>query len=684
MSRPLPRTQIVMLAAVIVLAAGSRLWQLGQVPPGLTHDEADHGLDTAGVLDGRRPIYFTVGYGREPLYDYVHALTMLLVGRNWLAGRVTAALFGLGLVGLTWAWARRAGGSTGAALAAAGLMAVDFWPVSVSRQALRSITLPVLFVAAAYCLWRALPLEDEATGRGRRVWYALAGVCLGLMFYTYLAARVMWAVFPAFYVYLAIWHRSIWRRAWVWLLATLVIAAVVAAPLLGYLLTHPEAGSRVRDLSAALDALRAGDPSLLLRNISQAPLLFTFYGDDFHAYNIEGKPLLSAGVGALFYVGVGLALARLRRPERAFGLLMVGAGMVPVAVTGLSAANTRTVGMLPAVYFLAGLAADEAATWAARQVGGRGRMAIWVAFGLLVVGTAVATYHAYFVVWANLRETRVAYHTTLVETVRALDGAVDAPPDVALSSIAPGRFHDPAVVQMRLRRSDLRLRWFDARASLVFPAAEMSWLIFPEIAGPDVAFAPLIGAHAAMLRRIELRPDDFNRTVEIYAWNGPVALSDALAGARAEAATSPSDGYVAPGERRALRLPARVGEPLSLLAYDLSAGEIEAGSTLEVVSYWRVEATTEEEMVLFTHVVGPDGQIVGQQDALDVPSWAWRAGDAFAQLHRFAIAPDAPPGTYLIEVGAYDKEGLPRLPVMVDGEVAGTRVILGDVEVSVR
>jgi hypothetical protein len=234
---------------------------------------------------------------------------------------------------------------------------------------------------------------------------------------------------------------------------------------------------------------------------------------------------------------------------------------------------------------------------------------------------------------------------------------------------------------MTLQRDDLRPRWFDARSSLVFPATGISWLIFPEIAGPDATFVPLIEAHATMLEQIELRPTDFNRTVEIHAWDGPSALSDALARAQIEAATHPSEGYVAPGERLASQLPVHVGEPLSLLTYDLSGGQVEADGALEVVSYWRVEAETDTEVILFTHVLGPNGQVVGQQDALDVPSWTWRPGDAFAQLHRVAIAPDAPPGVYLVEVGAYTKEGLSRLPVMVDGEVAGTRVILGDVEV---
>jgi hypothetical protein len=74
---------------LLILLAGAllRIALLTEVPPGLTHDEADHGLDAWGVINGVRPLYFTVGYGREPLYDYSTAgLMAFLTLRSWPAG----------------------------------------------------------------------------------------------------------------------------------------------------------------------------------------------------------------------------------------------------------------------------------------------------------------------------------------------------------------------------------------------------------------------------------------------------------------------------------------------------------------------------------------------------------------------------------------------------------------------
>src|SRR5512137_1474824 len=94
--RPLPqRVEWLLLAAVLLVAAFTRLYRLDAIPPGWTHDEAGHGHDATAIAQGARPIYETVGYGREPLYDYVVAGLMTLTGSAASALRLTSALCGL-------------------------------------------------------------------------------------------------------------------------------------------------------------------------------------------------------------------------------------------------------------------------------------------------------------------------------------------------------------------------------------------------------------------------------------------------------------------------------------------------------------------------------------------------------------------------------------------------------------
>ncbi|MBC8492791.1 MAG: hypothetical protein H8D43_03315, partial [Chloroflexi bacterium] len=82
------------LLLVIAIAAALRFWALGNTPPGLYHDEAFNGLDALGVLEGERPIFFEANNGREPLFVYLVALSVAVLGRSPGAIRIVAALLG--------------------------------------------------------------------------------------------------------------------------------------------------------------------------------------------------------------------------------------------------------------------------------------------------------------------------------------------------------------------------------------------------------------------------------------------------------------------------------------------------------------------------------------------------------------------------------------------------------------
>ncbi len=67
---PQVRTQLWWASVVLLLllAFGARAWRSGKVPPGLTHDEASNGHDSAAILR-RSSDLFPGGRGR-PLYNW--------------------------------------------------------------------------------------------------------------------------------------------------------------------------------------------------------------------------------------------------------------------------------------------------------------------------------------------------------------------------------------------------------------------------------------------------------------------------------------------------------------------------------------------------------------------------------------------------------------------------------------
>jgi hypothetical protein len=319
----------------------------------------------------------------------------------------------------------------------------------------------------------------------------------------------------------------------------------------------------------------------------------------------------------------------------------------------------------------------------------------------------------------------VAYHTTLFEVARELDRAADLPADVAISSIYPNRFHDPYAMQLTLKRKNMPLRWFTGsfvdmtgapHASLVFPlpagdaaacgtvsagqiecssgmthtqsifTSTMSvtpagpqpdleptlsnfntTLVFQAVAPIDPAFADLFQRHSEKVRSVELRPSDFNSHFDVYHFDAAAALTDALKTAVVPSATLNFGGVV------------------DLIGSEIRTPQVQPGQGVEVITYWRINTLTDQEATLFTHLLSGDSArpVLAQQDSLDVPSYYWLPGDAFAQVHRFIIPADAQPGTYPLEVGFYTSADQKRWPVSdSSGNSVGDHVIIGSVTVA--
>jgi hypothetical protein len=78
------------------------------------------------------------------------------------------------------------------------------------------------------------------------------------------------------------------------------------------------------------------------------------------------------------------------------------------------------------------------------------------------------------------------------------------------------------------------------------------------------------------------------------------------------------------------------------------------------------------DAVLFTHLLGLQGQILAQRDSLDAPSWAWQPGDVVVQIHPLVIPPETTPGAYQAVVGLYDRTSQMRLAVTAPAEAIGS------------
>jgi 4-amino-4-deoxy-L-arabinose transferase-like glycosyltransferase len=570
------RWEIMALAAILLVAAWFRLHKLSAVPPGLTHDEANNAHDAAGVLAGVRPIYFSTGYGHEPLYTYLVALISSPTHVSDLTLRLTTALCGLGVIAGSYFLARRAFNSAVALATAAGL-AISFWSVFTHRQGVRPITLPLLFGPAILFLWRGLSNE------GRLRDWALAGLLAGGTFYTYLASRAMLPALVAFAIYLVLLYPAKQHRPWRGLLLMLFIAVAVASPLALHLATHPEQEARLGQLDEPLNQARQGNLRPLLQNLTDGLKVFSFAGDTHWRYNLPGRPLFDPLTSAFLYLGLGLALWRWRQPAYALLLLWLAVGLFPGLITGAMNSSQRTMGAQPAVYLTLALGIVEAARW----LWARGRLERWVAIigvaGLMGFN-AWLTYTDYFVAWAAEPDVREVYHTNLREIARYLDEQPEGG-RVAISTQYPLAYHDPYILEATLRREDIAARWFDGRGALVIPAggAEARY-IFPAAADLHPALRQIFIDGLEPVTVQHLRADDINNSFAVYLLSPASRLGRRWGWMQRNPVFWSPEVEFTPGDpdplRQPLSWPVDVGHKVAFLGYELDRVEVAPGETL--------------------------------------------------------------------------------------------------------
>ena len=700
------------LAAILLLAFALRVWQLTSIPPGLTHDEANHGREAIGILDGVLRYFFPLNYGSEPLYSYTVALSMAALGRGLFALRLVNVVFGLAAVAITAAWAAPRLGRP-AALLGAALLAVSFWPLASSREALRAGMLPFFMGLAVWAFWRILEAAPGRANGGRAgairaVWpYVLAfGLALAATLHIYLAARVAWLLFPLFLGYLALAHRAGFRRAWPPALAGLLLGGLLSAPLFLYLRAHPEMQTRLDMLDGPLQAIAAGQWRPVLANVANALLAFVWpgRGDAFLAYNIPGRPVFDVVSAVLFIVGLGVCLWRWRRPTYAFLLLWFAAGILPSLITGPTANTTRNLAALPAVFLIPAIGfvalmgktrIDQEAAHAKARREQRtpsreerrtqrrtshpyGRPSslrlspfaplrevfslvtrhwslvaalLWLGFAAVVSG------RDYFGRWANMPAVRGAYQSTLAAALEHVAAAYPDAEPVVFASVYPGAAHDPSIAfvlaadRPALSRT---ARWADTRWALVLPPGA-ALAVAPASTSPH----PALAAWLAALETVEMRPDDLDPRFTVYRLDGNRAAADLAAWAVA---------------------PVDFGGAVELVAAHWLAEGVRPGETAELLTAWRVldptrtgpgaPPTFATNAVLFTHVLDGAGGLLSQRDSLDAPSWAWQAGDLFVQIHPLAVPTSAAPGEYAAVVGLYDRATGVRLPASSGGDTA--------------
>jgi len=624
------RTYYLALLAIVAVALALRLFRFGQLPPGLYHDEAYNGLDALRVLQGWHPLWFPANNGREPLFMYLMAVSIGLLGRTAAAVRAPALVLGLLTVPATAFMAtglfnRRIG------LLAAAVTAITFWAVHLSRMGFRAVALPLFTALALGSLWRGLR-------SGRRRDYALGGLCYGLSFYTYLAARATPAALLVLAGLMLLPAARLPKPEWRKLALFALVAAITVAPLAGYMAIHPEAWSGRADQVLVLNpAVSHGNPlGALARNTLHGLELFVVRGDHSPRHNLPNRPIFDPLLGAAFLLGVVIAFRR--RGEGWFVLVWVATLLAPDILAEDGYHFLRSVGIQPLVFVLPALGLDAAWQWLAA----RGRALLGAAIaGLILLGGLTSTTYDYF--WRYAHNQQVYYQ---------FEGGVREMADRINQFLATA----PAGT---VRRVSIPQGYWDIHASLAYliPAGPQVYL------AAEGAPAWPAGATEAMVFFWPGVPAD--QILAALPPHSDLTVSDDLLEQRdLEPAVHPVATIVQVRPNQA------AGQPLAAFAggINLDAAQVEEVSPQhwQVHLSWEAKQPVSVDYTVFVHVER-GSTVLGQHDGTPaggfLPTTLWRPGDRIEDVHELTLSAPYDPQTDRLVVGLYDLRTMARLPV---------------------
>lgn len=383
-----PWLEFVGLAFLLLAAIAVRLYKLHTTPPGLWLDEAANGLDVADILSGARPVFFPRNFGREPLFIYAQALSAYFFGINPYALRLTAAVIGALTVPSTYCMIREAFAGTKLSVRwlafwTAFCLAFSYWHISLSRIGLRAIMLPLMATIAFAWYWRAWRhLKDGSIFPVFEL--VMCGVFVAGSIYTYTAGRFvpLLIVFVTLIGLLQSRHQTgqVVRIVKAMALAGSV-TLLVFAPLGIYFLRHPDVfWGRAAEVSVLSYQFAEASPiRALARSAVQTAGMFGVTSDPNLRHNPAERPVFDPILGAWLLVGLGIAIARLRKLPYFFSAAWLFIFALPAVATAEGVPHSlRAVGMIPAACLLPVLGMMHAGEWLAEKTQWRGKKKPWL------------------------------------------------------------------------------------------------------------------------------------------------------------------------------------------------------------------------------------------------------------------------------------------------------------------
>ncbi|PKO13037.1 MAG: hypothetical protein CVU39_21100 [Chloroflexi bacterium HGW-Chloroflexi-10] len=341
--------EIVALIVVFLIAISIRIYKISQLPYGFWFDEADNGLNALELFNGTTnfPVFASSTHLPTHLL-YLIALSIKIFGQSIFSVRIVSVLFGVGTVAAAFLvgrelFDRRMG------IILAFFLSISRWDLVWSRIGMHGVTVPFFELFTIGLLLRAFRLQRYRD-------YFFTGLSLGLGFCFYVPFRLFPAVILVLLIGAWLTNPNFLRNTYRHLLVFILGAIVISVPISQFAVFHSEDfWGRTNQVSIFNDRTIREGLQTALKTTGEHLAMFTYKGDKNGRHNIPSEPMLDPITGALFVLGIGICLYRIKRPVSILMLSWLLVMLIPgiFSLDFESPQSLRAIGSLPAVYLLA-------------------------------------------------------------------------------------------------------------------------------------------------------------------------------------------------------------------------------------------------------------------------------------------------------------------------------------------
>jgi 4-amino-4-deoxy-L-arabinose transferase-like glycosyltransferase len=702
-------TELVVVVVLTGLALAVRLYHLPTAPVGLHSDEAANGVDILNILSGQHPIFFTANTGREPLFIYLQALVVALLGATPFALRLTSALLGTATVPAVYWMVREAWHDTAemrrwAAFWTALFLALSYWHINFSRIGLRAIMLPLMAALAFAWFWRAW---RHLAGGDRFPWLdlILCGLFVGGSLYTYTAARFV----PVLLVCVAAAgalgpgrSSAHTRRIAIGVGVIAATALIVFLPLGLYFISHPgDFFGRVASITVwqSSSGKHGGSLAALAGNIVKTAGMFGLAVDSNWRHNPAARPAIDLIMSIWLALGIGLAIVRWRSLPYLFALIWLVVLALPAALSEEAPNYLRALGILPAVCLLPVLAMLFAGEWLVsrrpRSALRSRALAMWLPLPFLILSGYTGT-RDYFSAFNNPNTTsylRQAFDARFVDVAPVI-AEHDRTEGVWITPVRPifqlpDRMDYNFVTGFLTRlRGDLRIVAGDKDLTEQVKGYRRAYLLtWHDTAlepGGAYAYADPKGLFSFLLNKygrqvatrdagdVSYATFDLPTTPDFHVASNQTPVNSAFGGKIK--LTAIDYGHTATS--------------LDKPAANLETKQVPSGHQVWVWMRWQAQERLDNRLKASISLRDASGHVASQIDVpilSDTYLWSdkWEAGQPATTYHILPILPGVPPGRYSLHVAVYDPETMQRLPASRNnGGDGATDVLQGEIEIT--